>query len=141
FAASGPIPSSAVISLAQAEIGDVRLVAWETAAGIEAQALDAATHAPLPGSGRVSLGVQLPGSAEPRMGQSQTRPAIAALPGSGGDAIFLVAWHAELRDADGNSIGTEIVGQRIFVDDLTHTVSIDPLVRISRVDDDSNATA
>lgn len=143
FAASaaGTVPTSApAISVAQARVDGVRLVVWELAAGaIEAQAFDANTHEPL--SERTTLGRQDPaGDTEPVTGSVQTRPAVAGLAGAGGDAVFLVAWHAELM-VDGASIGTEIVGQRVFVDDATGAISADRLLRLSDVDDDSNPTS
>ncbi|HEX7046332.1 MAG TPA: hypothetical protein VF275_02000 [Gammaproteobacteria bacterium] len=137
FAADGPIPSGPVISLAQAQVGVVRLVVWETDAGIEAQVLDAASHEAL--SERLSLGEQTAGSGEPQTGSVSTRPAVAVLADNGG-AVFFVAWHAELLDASSNGIGAELVGQNVSVD-ADNVVTVGPLLRISRVDDDSNATA
>lgn len=137
FAADGPIPSGPVISLAQAQVGVVRLVVWETDAGIEAQVLDAASHEAL--SERLSLDEQTAGSGEPQTGSVNTRPVVAVLADNGG-AVFFIAWHAELLDVANNGIGAELVGQNVSVN-ANNVVTIGPLLRISRVDDDSNVTA
>lgn len=139
-AAADLLPSLPVVAVEQARAGNIRLVAWELAGGgIEAQALDATTHAAV--SGRIALGAFEPGSDHPRMAGIQTRPAVAGLAGDGGRTSFFIAWHAGILDESGNSAGTEIVGQRIVVDPATGVADIGPLLRISRLDDDTDPSA
>lgn len=132
FAAQPLLTSAPAISVAQAQAGNVRLVAWElpNGNGIEAQALDAATHEPLPDSSRLALG---------EIGKMQTRPAVAGLATDSG-AVFLVVWHAEILDAEGNPAGAEIIGQRVVIGE-NGSADIGSPTRISRVDDDTSATA
>lgn len=134
------LPSLPAVAVEQAQAGNIRLVAWKLAGGgIEAQALDPATHAAV--SGRIALGLSEPGGAAPRLGGVHARPAVAGLAGDEGDAIFFIAWHAGILDENGNDAGTEIVGQRVVVDGVTGTASAGPLLRISHVDDDTNTSA
>jgi len=139
-AADSLLPSSPVVSIEQARAGTQRLVVWELAnGGIEAQVIDATTHVTL--SERVSLGVRTDESVEPNVSGTHTRPSVAGLQGEGDDAVFLVAWHAEILNDDGNSVGTEIIGQRMVVNEATPVIDVGPMLRISRVDDDTDPTA
>lgn len=140
-AADSVLPSSPVVAIDQARVGNLRLLVWEMQNGsIEAQAIDAGTHATL--SERVSLGTRTDGSSEPNIGITHTRPSVAGLHGDDNDdAVFLVVWHAEILDDAQNGVGTEIIGQRVRVDATTHIIDVGPLLRVSRVDDDADPTA
>lgn len=129
------LPSSPAVALDQARVDEVRLVTWELAggAGIEAQLLDANTHEAL--SQRFVLGTD----SELRFGGVQTRPATAGLR-HGDETVFVVAWHAELLDANGNSIGTDVVAQRlVLASDMT--LDIGHAFRVSGYDDDTDPSA
>lgn len=120
------------VAVAQALVGNTRLVVWELPNGvIEAQALGAESHEPLPLAQPVTLGTGA--------GVLRTRPAVAGLRDSD-KTMFLVAWHEEIVDGSGVSLGTEIVGRLVAVNDDGGTGLSAPM-RLSRVDDDADETA